>query len=209
METEAESHLDGITGRRVKSHHCSARIVAQRSRPQLKAAPNLRSTLVTMVKTTDTRPGYDLASSGAMRSTFRSLLPETTVGAVLVVVVDIRGEQPFQMRFVDDDHLIQQFAPAAADPALGHTILPRTTDDSPHGLDVHGANSLGHFGAILGIMVEDEKLGGRFIGKGFAQLLHDPGARRMACHVEVENAPPIMPNNKEDVKHAEAKGSAR
>ena len=68
----------------MKSHHGSARIVAQLNRPKPKAAPNLRSTLVTMVKTTDTRPGYYLASCRARRSTFRSLLPETTVGAVLV-----------------------------------------------------------------------------------------------------------------------------
>lgn len=28
----------------------------------------------------------------------------------------------------------------------------------------------------------------------------------MACHVEVKNAPSIMPNNEEDIKHAEANG---
>jgi len=46
-----------------------------------------------MMKTTDTRPGCYPAAAGAVRSTFRSLLPETTVGAVLVVVLDIRREQ--------------------------------------------------------------------------------------------------------------------
>lgn len=74
---------------------------------------------------------------------------------MLVVVVDIRGEQSFQMQFVDGNHLIQQSAPAASDPALGHTILPRTTDG--RGADVHGANRVGHFAAIPG-MVEEEKL---------------------------------------------------
>ena len=167
MRTEEESHPDGIK-HRVKSHHSSGRIVGQLNRPKPKTAPNLRSTFVTMVKTTDTTPGYDLSSAGAVRSTFRSLLPETAVGAILVVVVDIRGEQSFQMRFVESNHLIQQFAPAAADPALGHPILPRTTDGSPHGADVHGANRVGHFAAILGIMVEEEKLGGRFIREGFS-----------------------------------------
>jgi hypothetical protein len=37
-----------------------------------------------MVETTDTRPSYYLASAGAALSTFRRLLPETTVGALLV-----------------------------------------------------------------------------------------------------------------------------
>ena len=152
----------------MQSYPCSARIVVlgHLDRPKPKGAPNLRSTFV-MVETTDTRPGYYLASAGAVFPIFRSLLPETTVGTVLVVVVDIRGEQPFQMRFVDGNHLIQQFAAAATDPPLGNTILPRTTDGSPHGIDVHGANRVGHFDAILGIMVEEEKLGGRSIGEGF------------------------------------------
>jgi hypothetical protein len=121
-----------------------------------------------MVKTAHTRPGYYLASADAGLTTFRSLLLETTVGAVLMVVVDIRGEQPFQMRFVDGNHLIQQFAAAAADSALGHPILPRTTDGRPHGRDVHGANRVGHFAAIFGIVVQQEKLAGRFIGEGFS-----------------------------------------
>jgi len=122
------------------------------------------------------------------------------VGAILVVVLDIRGEQPFQMRFVEGNHRIEQFAPAATDPPLGNTILPRTTDGSPHGVDVHGANSLGHFDAILGIVVEEEKLGGRFIGEGFSYLLHDPYAGRMTRNIEVQNASSIMPNQEEDIQ---------
>ena len=156
-----------------------------------------------MVKTTDTRPGCDPAAAGAVRSTFRSLLPETTVGAVLVVVLDIRREQPFQMRFVEGNHLIVQFAPAAADPPLGNAILPKTTDDSPNGMDVHGANRIGHFAAILGVVVEEEKLGGRFIGEGFSYLLHDPYAGRMSSNIEVQNASSIMPNQEEAIQHVE------
>ena len=72
-----------------------------------KAAPNLRSAFVTMVKTTDARPGYYLAAAGAVRSTFRSVLPETTVGAVLMVLVDIGSKQPLQMRRVDGNHVVQ------------------------------------------------------------------------------------------------------
>ena len=54
------------------------------------------------------------------------------------------------------------------DPALGHPILPRTTDGRPHGVDVHEANRAGHFAAILAIMVEQEKLAGRFVREGFS-----------------------------------------
>jgi len=80
------------------------------------------------------------------------------------------------MRLVDGKHVIQQFAAAAADPALGDTVLPRTADRGPHSRDVHRANCGGNFPAVLGIVVQDKKLGDWFIGKGFAQLLHNPGA---------------------------------
>ena len=46
--------------------------------------------------------------------------------AILVVVRDIGREQPLQMRLADGNHVIQQFATAAADPALGYPVLPRT-----------------------------------------------------------------------------------
>src|SRR4029077_17666282 len=122
------------------------------------------------------------------------------------LLLDIRREEPLQMRLADGNHVIQQFATAAADPALGYTVLPRTTHCSPHRLDVHGANRDGHFGAVLGVVIQEEKLGRPLVGKGFAQWLHDPSAGRMAGHVEMENAPPIVANDKEAIKHTEGDG---
>src|SRR6516225_9577930 len=60
--------------------------------------PGSGRALVTMMKTTDTRPRYHISSAGAARSLFWSLLLESTVRAILVVVRDIRREQPLQMR---------------------------------------------------------------------------------------------------------------
>ena len=68
------------------------------------------------------------------------------------------------MRLVDGKHVIQQFAAAAADPALGDAVLPRTADRGPHSRDVHRANYGGNFPAVLGVVVQDKKLGGWFIG---------------------------------------------
>ena len=55
---------------------------------------------------------------------------------------------------VDGNHMVQQFAAAAADPLLGDAVLPRTADRRPDGRHVHRANCAGHFGAILGIVVD-------------------------------------------------------
>jgi hypothetical protein len=86
------------------------------------------------------------------------------------------------MDLVHRNHMVQQFAAAAPHPTLGNTVLPRTTNGGPDSLDIHGANCGRNFGAVLGVVIQDEKLGCWFVGKGFAQLLHDPGPSRMACN---------------------------
>ena len=84
------------------------------------------------------------------------------------------------MRLVDGKHVVQQFAAAAADPALGDPVLPRTADRGPHSRDIHRAHCGGNFPAVLGIVIQDKKLDWRLVRKGFAQLLRDPGAGGMA-----------------------------
>jgi hypothetical protein len=49
----------------------------------------LRRSFVTMVKTTDTRPRYHFPSSCAAHSPFRSLLLESAMGAVPLIVFDV------------------------------------------------------------------------------------------------------------------------
>jgi hypothetical protein len=93
-----------------------------------------------MMKTSDTRPRYDSPSPYATRSLFQGLLLESTVDAILVVIIEIRSEQPLQMHLVDSNPMVQQFAAAASHPALGNTVLPRTTNGGPHSLDIHDAN---------------------------------------------------------------------
>jgi hypothetical protein len=91
-------------------------------------------------------------------------------------------------------------------PTFGDAVLPRATDRRPYGRDVHGANRCGDFGTVFGVVIENEKLGVRFIGKSFAQLLYNPGAGRMACDVEVQNATPIMTDDKEAIQYPERDG---
>jgi hypothetical protein len=49
----------------------------------------LRSAFATMVKATDTRPRYDFPSPCAAHSPFRSLLLESTMGAISLVVCNV------------------------------------------------------------------------------------------------------------------------
>ena len=46
--------------------------------------------------------------------------------AVLVIVTDVIAKQPAQVIFIEDDHMVQQFPAAAANPAFCDPILPGT-----------------------------------------------------------------------------------
>src|SRR2546430_14495132 len=65
------------------------------------------------------------------------------------------------------DHVIQQFAAAAAAPALGDTVLPRTSNCRSYSPNAHRANRGGNFATVLGIVIQDKKLDWR-VGKGKA-----------------------------------------
>ena len=44
---------------------------------------------------------------------------------------DVLVHQPFQMPFIQHDHLVEQIVTATADPALGDAVLPRTAEADP------------------------------------------------------------------------------
>ena len=110
------------------------------------------------------------------------------------------------MRFVDGNHVVQQFATATSYPPFRDTILPRTANRGPYGRDTHGANGDRDFGAVPCVVIEDKKLDRGLVGKGLTQLLHNPGTRRMARYIEVKDASPVMSQDKEAVEHSQGDG---
>ena len=55
--------------------------------------------------------------------------------AIVLVVMAVLVHQPFQMPFIQHDHMVEQIVTATADPALGDAVLPRTAEADPLGLD--------------------------------------------------------------------------
>jgi hypothetical protein len=58
----------------------------------------------------------------------RCSLPGSEIRAVVMIVVDIISEQPFQMALIHRGDVVQQISLTAFHPALRYTILPRTID---------------------------------------------------------------------------------
>ena len=54
-------------------------------------------------------------------------------------------------------------------------------------------------------MIQYEELGNRFVREGLAQLLRNPGARRMTRDIAVQDAATIVADDEEAVQHAESK----
>src|SRR5437879_11442800 len=110
------------------------------------------------------------------------------MGAVVMVIRDILREKPLQMSFVQRNDLVEQFAAAASHPALRDSVLPGTLNRALYAGDLHGSNRSRNVQPILCVVVKNEELGRGLVGKGFAQLLDNPSARRMLGGIEVQDA---------------------
>jgi hypothetical protein len=99
------------------------------------------------------------------------------------------------------NHVIEQLAATASYPALDDTILPGTPNRGSRTGYFHRANCSPDIQPILGVMVEDHKLGSGLVRERLSQLLHDPTGCRIASDVEVHNAPTVVADEKEAVEH--------
>src|SRR6266481_7988179 len=93
------------------------------------ATADLRCHCVAMMQAAESREGTHRASHcGKARgqSARRRVLRQSKMGPILMVVADIVAHEPFQMPFVQYDHMIEQVAAAASHPTLRHAVLPRT-----------------------------------------------------------------------------------
>jgi hypothetical protein len=90
------------------------------------------------------------------RPPVRRILAETQVATVLVVVADVRPDEANEMTLAEDHDVLEELSTAAADPALGGSVLPRTAVGDPNRLGAHGLDELDHGGAEYRVAVEEE-----------------------------------------------------
>ena len=95
-------------------------------------------------------------------------LPQCGMCPIPVVIVDVFGEQTFQMALIQSNDLNQKVPSTALDPAFCDAVLPRTFKRSPGGPHVEGADRCGNLEPILPIPVEDQKSRGRPKRKGLS-----------------------------------------
>jgi len=162
--------------------------------------------IVAMMQTAKFWHRYDSSTRFRVTHCFaasRRSLVQGKMSSVLVVITDVLIHEAFQMPFVENDHMVEQISAAVPDPTFSDTVLPWASEAGPLGLDAEALLGFDHFFIELCAVIEDQITRRRIIRECLAQLLSDPGARRMPGHVAVEDAPPIMRNDEKAVKNAE------
>ena len=166
--------------------------------------------IVAMMQAAVPGHGYDTATSIGIHHSFparQSFVRQQEMRPVVVIVADVFVHQAFQMPFIKNDHVVEQIAAAVADPPLGNTVLPRTSEACSLRMDAEAFHCVDHFIIELCAAIKDQLAGRDIVRKRHAQLLDNPGAGRVFGHIAVQDAPPVMRNDEEAVEHA--KGQRR
>lgn len=104
------------------------------------------------------------------------------------------------MRFIQRDHMIQHFLAGASDPPLGSSVLPWSLDTRPLWLQSRRLQDRGHRSVENRVVVENHVSIRRCFGKRLAQLLDHPLRSRVAGHVEMEDLPASMCDQKKQYR---------
>src|SRR5215831_32150 len=85
--------------------------------------------MIAMMQAADARCTHDLGGptrpSLGNTESWRILL-QGIMNAIVVVIPEVISNQPTQMGFVQDDHVVQQFPATTSHPALRQAVLPGT-----------------------------------------------------------------------------------
>lgn len=86
----------------------------------------------------------------------RSSLVQPEMRGVVAVVADVLVHPALQMALIENDHMIEQVAPATTDEAFRNAILPRTSETGSFRLDAEALQRVNNFGTETGTLVEDK-----------------------------------------------------
>ena len=96
-----------------------------------------------------------------------------------MVVSQVIAPQTSQVLFIHWNDMIQHLAAATADPALGHSVLPRTAYACANGLETAALEKPEYIAAELRVTVEHNVLVATGKRQSLPELLDDPIAGRM------------------------------
>ena len=159
-----------------------------------------------MMQAAQSRDRNDSATSRWILSRLASggcFFPKAKMGAVHVIIGDELVHEPLQMALIHHNHMVQQVPATAADEALRDSILPWALKACSLGLNSEALDRINDMVIEVRTSIKYERARRRVVRKRLPQLLDHPRACRMPGHVEVKDAPAVMRDHEEAVKHAE------
>src|SRR5450631_1131014 len=120
-----------------------------------------------------------------------------------VVVIGVRFQNPTQMHFAQDNHMIDALAPDRSDQPFGKAILPRRGWRDRLVPDAHGAKSACDNAPIDPIPIADEVVRSLIPRKRLRYLTCNPFCRRICSDVDPEEVSAAEPDDDEGIKQVE------
>jgi hypothetical protein len=107
---------------------------------------------------------------------------------------------------VDDDHVIEAFAPDTANQTLQVATLPWTSWGYPNLLDAHTFNSSNEVVPVNSVSISQEISWRSVLRKRLQNLLCRPDRGRMICNIEMQDAPTVVRQDHKDIYHLQLNG---
>ena len=107
------------------------------------------------------------------------------------------------MFFVQRDDVVEDLAAAASDPAFRNPVLPRCLNTCALWSETARFQKRNHIDVEFRIVIQYDVTIRTSVGKGFAQLLHDPLGSRMAGDIEMQDSAAPVFNHEEAIEQLE------
>jgi hypothetical protein len=162
---------------------------------------------VAVVQAADFWNLHDLASCGKLDGPgVGCVLVEREVGARLMVIDEVMGQDSAQVSFTQDENMVEALAPDRADQAFRERILPGAVRRREDFADAHALHAAPELLAIDLVTVAEEIGGGRVVRERGDDLVRGPDSGRVLGDVEVDDPPAMVGKHDEDEQDAPARG---
>ena len=162
---------------------------------------------VAVVQAADFWNLHDLARRGALDGPeVGCVLVEREMGARLMVISEVTGQDSTQVSFAEDKNVVETLAADRTDQALGERILPGAVWRRENFLDLHPLHAVAELLAIDLVTVAQEVGRRGVVRERVHDLLGGPEGGGMLGDVEVDDAPAMVGEHDEDEQDAQARG---
>src|SRR5438876_8481894 len=148
---------------------------------------------------------YDAARvlDGAMD---RSVFVERPMSPQLIIIGGILRQNPAQVRFAQDNEMVDALASDRSDQPFGEAVLPRRAWGDGLVADAHGAQSVRDGSTIDAIPIADQVARRLIPRECLGDLTRDPVGGRMRRDVDPDKISAGQSHDDEGIEEVEAKG---